>query len=1188
MDPDSKNPSGETRAGDLPPLPPAEAGFPPISTERDPYATVMSEPPLGMPIEGLATVSEADRPQDLPEIPGYELLGVLGRGGMGIVYKARNVRLNRLCAIKAILGEVEGLSESRMRFLAEAQTVASLQHPNIVQIYGRFEHAGQSFLELEYLAGGTLAATLDGEPRPPREAASLMEMLAGAVAEAHRGDVVHRDLKPGNVLMAADGTPKIGDFGLARRVHDDSHMTATGAVLGTPSYMAPEQAEGKAEGVDLRADVYAMGAMLYELVVGRPPFRGATVLQTLELVRTAEPVHPSRLVPGLPRDLETIVLKCLEKDPSRRYPSARELSEDLRRFLDGEAVLARPVSRPERAWRWCRRNPTVAGLLGAVSLSVVAGMAGVVHFAVRANASADSARRYADEATRNARDAERSADRLRDSLIGQYVGNGTFALESSNRPAAMWHFQRAWELDRGGRDEESHRLRLGFTIRTGPQLRTVYFHDRPVQDALFDPTGRLVLTRTDASTAQLWDAATGRPASPPLSHDAEVKATAFSPDGTRVATGSADGTIKIWDARDGAAVATLSQPGAVTSLAYRPDGKRLASASMLGKVQVWDPAEGRASGPTISLPKAAYHVAYRPDGRRLVTADAGDQARVWDAETGKAVTPALPHVDHRRLDEFAIAYRCWPTFSPDGKALVTVSPNTSREAIATLRDAETGEPKVPPFKHGYQIHGVRFSPDGATLAVHCGDAVNLYGTADGKRVGALSHPRESPHSAFSPDGKTLATCSTGGLVHIWDVAGRRQVDQPLRCGDGIQSLAFSPDGSGLLVSSYDGTARIWSLRGPNLLKGYDFDCGHADRLLVELAREKEYARYSPDGRREVRFGGASGARLRDRVGGPREIPLKAEGTVGAARFAPDGRRVFTVDEGRGIRLWEAADGRPVGQVVRYPGRLIAVSTDQKGDRLLTVEQDTSEGASPATKVVTVWEVASGRAAFGPMKGWDSGPQRFGERALHGQISQAALSPDGRRLALGADATGTLGVWDVDAGRELARAPGYRGILSQILFSADGKRFLTFGSDTVARLWDAASCLPAGPPLRHSRFCRRADLAPDGRRVVTVDAAQTVRLWDAGRGDLLGLLRPEGEFDDLRTWFSADGRRIVTDGGKSALELPRYDGPAESLPTLLRLLTGLQLDPDDTINPIEARTFIRDPAAHDRAWRAWRR
>src|SRR5262249_10032213 len=310
-----------------------------------------------------------------PAVAGYEILGELGRGGMGVVYQARQVRLNRPCALKMILAGAHAHPEVAARFLAEARAIARLQHPHVVQIYHIGEAEGLPFLELEYVEGGSLDRQLDGIPWTPRRAARLAEQLARGTAEAHRLGIVHRDLKPGNVLLAGDGAAKITDFGLAKALGSDSGLTRSESVLGSPSYMAPEQAEGRARQAGPAADIYAVGAILYELLTGRPPFRGPTALETLEQVKAAGPVSPSRLVPGLPRDLETICLKCLAKEPGQRYPAATELAEDLRRFQAGEPIRARRIGGAERAWRWCRRNPTVSGLVGGIALALVLGMA---------------------------------------------------------------------------------------------------------------------------------------------------------------------------------------------------------------------------------------------------------------------------------------------------------------------------------------------------------------------------------------------------------------------------------------------------------------------------------------------------------------------------------------------------------------------------------------------------------------------------------------------------------------------------------------------------------------------------------------------------------------------------------------------------------------------------------------------
>ena len=395
----------ESEAHDRPTMPGVTAGGATADLADHAVSVRQVDPPT-------AADSSSPRERPTPAIDGYEILGELGRGGMGIVYRARHVRLNRPCVLKMILAGDHASPQAIARFLAEAKAVARLRHANVVLIHHVGEAAGLPFFELEYIEGGSLDLQLDGTPWPPERAAALVEALARGVAEAHRMGIIHRDLKPGNVLLAADGTPKITDFGLAKSLTEDSGLTQTGAIMGTPGYMAPEQAEGKASAVGPLADVYSLGAILYVLITGRPPFRGATVLETLEQSRTTQPVPPSRLVPGLARDIETIALTCLQREARKRYSSAAALAEDVRRFLDRHPILARRISSSERVYRWCKRNPVVTGLLGTVAALVVVGFVGAITAAIYfgqaaaserlARVDADNARKVADERRRDA------------------------------------------------------------------------------------------------------------------------------------------------------------------------------------------------------------------------------------------------------------------------------------------------------------------------------------------------------------------------------------------------------------------------------------------------------------------------------------------------------------------------------------------------------------------------------------------------------------------------------------------------------------------------------------------------------------------------------------------------------------------------------------------------------------------
>jgi tRNA A-37 threonylcarbamoyl transferase component Bud32 len=378
--------------------------------------------PEGIPAS-FASAALAGNRDNLPTVPGYELLGLLGQGGMGVVYLARQKDLNRTVALKMIRDSALATPAELSRFHTEAQAMASLHHPNIVQIYEVSKGEQRPFLALELVPGGNLVSKIAGATLPFEWSANLLAALADAVQSAHRRGIVHRDLKPANILMTGDGQPKIADFGLAKRLDAHQEQTTTGTVLGTPAYLAPEQADGHAKDVGPAADIYALGVILFECLTGKPPFHAATTVDTLLMVRFDEPTPPSRLRTKLPRDLETICLKCLQKDPAQRYISAQELADDLRRYLRGEPILARPIGRIERTWRWCRRNPIPAGLLVAVTLSAIAGI-------TYANAMAERLMRSTalEGASQQAELLDRATDYYSANVVNRLKGHGVAAI----------------------------------------------------------------------------------------------------------------------------------------------------------------------------------------------------------------------------------------------------------------------------------------------------------------------------------------------------------------------------------------------------------------------------------------------------------------------------------------------------------------------------------------------------------------------------------------------------------------------------------------------------------------------------------------------------------------------------------------------------------------------------------------
>lgn len=366
------------------------------------HAVLRSSTPDTLFDEGAAY----DKSRPLGEFGDYILLEEIARGGMGVVFKARQKKLKRIVALKMILaGQLAGEEEVR-RFYAEAESAAALDHPNIVPVYEVGQYRGQHFFSMGYVEGDTLADKVAERPLAPRAAAQMMKTISEAVEYAHQQGVIHRDLKPANVLLDAHELPRIMDFGLAKKTEGGAELTTTGQIMGTPTYMSPEQATGKSSDVGPRSDVYSLGAMLYCLLTGRPPFQAPTVLELLQQVKSQEPVSPKRLTPNLPVDLETVCLKCLDKDPERRYESAQELADDLGRFLEGRPVVARPIGQAERFLRWCKRYPLIAGLMAAVIISLSLGAGFSTYYAIAAGRRAKEAIDQYERAERNFQRAE--------------------------------------------------------------------------------------------------------------------------------------------------------------------------------------------------------------------------------------------------------------------------------------------------------------------------------------------------------------------------------------------------------------------------------------------------------------------------------------------------------------------------------------------------------------------------------------------------------------------------------------------------------------------------------------------------------------------------------------------------------------------------------------------------------------
>jgi serine/threonine protein kinase/WD40 repeat protein len=740
----------------------------------------------------VARMVEASPAPVLPAIAGYEVLEELGRGGMGIVYKARQTALNRLVALKMLLAGPAVTSEQLARFRIEAEALARLQHPNIVQIFAVGEQEGRPYFAMEYVAGPSLAHQLRGTPQPAQSAAQLVEVVTRAVDAVHHCGIIHRDLKPANILLqriftaedaeepkgkpddtlplrssaVKDFIPKVSDFGLAKLVNNPPSsriLTEPGQTLGTPSYMAPEQAWGKLDAVGPATDVYALGAILYELVTGRPPFEGETPTETILQLLFQEPVPPTRLRPALPRDLETICLKCLEKEPHRRYASALALAEDLHRLQAGEPIKARPLSKAERAYRWCRRRPLVAALLAITVSLALALVTTVLVYNARLQQALNESRQKAED--------ERVQLVQRDVMIGMR------SLESGDALTALLWFTEALRLDeRNLQQEENHRLRIAMALQRCPHLvqllapegRVVgaqlsaagpwmvvtcqdgtvrvwnvmtgqqaatdelliprFVHDHVVTQTQFSPNGRLVVTAGSDNQARVWEIATGRPLTPPLKHNGSIVATAFSADSTQLLTIGRDDTVRVWEVPhgDGREAGEAMVPAPIPpEESVGPSNRRITKVEHDTAVQVTDALTGAPVGPLLRHASKIESAELSPDGRRVLTASDDNTAQVWDAVSGERLIPPCEHKSTVR----------WAAFSPDGRRLITASDDQT----VRVWDAGTGEPLSPPLPCPRRVVKAYFSLDADRAIAVCADgSARIWSlTADNQRVASL-------------------------------------------------------------------------------------------------------------------------------------------------------------------------------------------------------------------------------------------------------------------------------------------------------------------------------------------------------------------------------------------------------------------------------------------------------------------
>jgi WD40 repeat protein len=725
---------------------------------------------------------------------------------MGVVYKARQVGLNRLVALKMLLAGAHASPDDRRRFRAEAEAIARLQHPNIVQVFEIGEHEGRQFLSLEYIDGGSLAESLRGRALSPAEAAGRVRTLARAVEAAHAAGVVHRDLKPGNVLLTGTGVPKISDFGLAKKLDEEFSRTYHGALLGTPAYMAPEQARGEPGDVGCAADVYALGAVLYECLTGQVPFRAATLPDLLDLVRHAEPVPPTRLNARLPRDLETITLKCLQKPSAGRYGSAAELADDLERYLDGRPIRARPVSVAERAFRWAKRHRALAALYAVSCVAVVALVGLGLWFS--AHVGAARARQEALEA-RADRERERAVAAEGLAEARRFFGLLTQAREQIARPRPGWTWRALDDLARAARlpDARSRTFelrseaasclggvdaRLALTLDETPRVTSVAWHPSRRLVAVGNRGGGLLIPavvhlidldspkkrRSLFLRHQLGFNKDGRPG-PDIVH-----ALAFSPDGRRLVAGTRTGMLHIWDLGAGSdePLSRHAHPAAIDRALFAPDGQSVYS--LAGKTVKRFTLANLVEAASWTGGDLHRHLAAHPHEGWVAVCGEGKTQRLHP-ETLRPLGPPLA----TQGSQFA--------FTPDGRGLILAEGRELRAwDVAGDRRLQTLRALGKEFAHERSISDLAVSPDGTLLLSSADDTghVRLWDLLSGQPAADLPHGAGAVKLAFAPDGRSFAVTGDNRVL-VYEAGGRREQAVVARRPGVVAAFALAKDGS---------------------------------------------------------------------------------------------------------------------------------------------------------------------------------------------------------------------------------------------------------------------------------------------------------------------------------------------------------------------------------------------------------
>ncbi|MDB6034907.1 MAG: repeat-containing protein [Verrucomicrobiales bacterium] len=976
-------------------------------------------------------------------IGDYHLLKEIARGGMGVVYKAHQAKLNRVVALKLILSGQFASKQEVLRFRAEAEAAASLRHPNIVGIFETGEDDGRHFFSMEYVEGRDLAAIVRDVPLPAARAARYCGIIARAIHYAHQQGTLHRDLKPSNVLLDTSDQLRITDFGLAKRLRGDFGLTVTGQALGSPNFMPPEQTSGKSAALGPATDVYGIGAILYHLLTGRPPFQAATIAEVMRQLHEQEPVPPRLLNPDIPRDLQTITLKCLEKSPGKRYGTAAELAEELERFLRDEPIQARPAGPAEKMWRWCRRKPVIAGLLVSLSIALLLGACGI---------------------TWQWRHAIQSATALRHGLY-------TADINLASHVRADKDFNRAANLlrrhipQRGEDDLRGFEWRYLWELCQGEEAASVLAHDEDVHSVALTPDGRYFLTTGKDRTAKLWSLPNRRLETvlKHLSDKQSLRSVAISANGQRAAV--CDGaTVTIWDTANWSELKTLEE--AAIGVKFLPKSGTLATSTGVG-IKIWD--EGSwlprmlVTGPleffdfspderllavarqqTLELHDAktgelkkvlpgqiqdhAYSLAFSPGGQFVAVGGMYGGVIIWSIPQGEVLTNLIAH------DSFVSGL----AFSPDGRWLGT----GGSDQFVTLWSVAGWHKEAELYGHHNGIFDMAFTPDGLHLVSASRDhTVKFWKIPPAPREHLLGSAETM--IGFLPDSRTAVTLDRDATLRFWDEgSGRETLRHHFEATAPATAGAVSRNGQIVALGYWDGTVELHRLPGGELLhRGnggtnpiftLEFSCD--DKLLASTATSTQGAPST------------SGLLMLWEVpSGERLVALTKTlgGWASGVAFSHDNQMLAVSRPDQSILLWDRIRNQPLRIFKGHTWQISSVQFSPDDRTLASASWDTT---------VRLWDVATGN-------------EKTRLSGLPVGAGSACFSPDGQTLA--ASFVGNaIQLWHLPNEQELLTLHWSGRFLGQLYFSPDGTvlgggRFLPFSPDGGVQLWRAPASESAG-------------------------------------------------------------------------------------------------------------------------------